>query len=232
MLLRNGGSPAVDVLPFCLSSFAAVKSIGHRSLNLPDHAPVMILPEATLFPHALLPLHIFEPRYRAMLQWTLERHRMFCVAKMKPGISESSSQHYFHKTAGLGLVRACVQRADGTSDLVLQGLARVRLNGFLEEEPFRIAQLCELSSSRGPAAEADALATKLIELCADVREHCGGIPEKIEEQLAKMADPEVLGDVIANTFLHDAERRQELLEELDVPARLRGLIRELRAQIA
>ena len=151
---------------------------------------------------------------------------------MKPGISESSSQHYFHKTAGLGLVRACVQRADGTSDLVLQGLARVRLKGFLEEEPFRIAQLSELSSSRGPAAEADALATKLIELCADVREHCGGIPEKIEEQLAKMADPEVLGDVIANTFLHDAERRQELLEELDVPARLRGLIRELRAQIA
>jgi Lon protease-like protein len=192
----------------------------------------MVLPEATLFPHALLPLHIFEPRYRAMLQWTLERHRMFCVAKTKRGILEAAAQHQFHETAGLGLVRACVQRADGTSDLVLQGLARVRLDGFLEEQPFRIAQLCELSSHRGPAVEADALAAKLLELCAQVRQQSGGIPEKIEEQLAKMADPEVLGDVIAHTFLRDAEQRQELLEELDVASRLRGLIRALRAQIA
>jgi ATP-dependent Lon protease len=145
---------------------------------------------------------------------------------------EARSHHQFHKTAGLGLVRACVQRPDGTSDLVLQGLARVRLDAFLEEEPFRIAELSELPSSRGPGAEADALAAKLLELCAEVRERCGGIPEEVEEQLAKMADAEVLGDVIAHTFLRDAEQRQELLAELDVAARLRALIRDLRAQLA
>ena len=228
--MRNRGKPATDVLPFRYL-LRLVKSVAHRSLNLPEHAPVMILPEATLFPHALLPLHIFEPRYRAMLAWTLERNRVFCVAKMKAGASEASSRHCFHETAGLGLVRACVQRPDGTSDLVLQGLARVRLGDFLEEKPFRIAVLCELLSKRGPDVEADALAAKLIELCGEVREQTGGIPEKIEEQLAKMADPEVLGDVIAHTFLRDADRRQQLLEELDVATRLRALLRALRAQI-
>jgi Lon protease-like protein len=192
----------------------------------------MVLPEATLFPHALFPLHIFEPRYRAMLTWTLERQRVFCIAKLKRGVTEASSRDCFHQTAGLGLVRACVQRADGTADLVLQGLARVRLGDFLEERPFRIAALSELSSHFGRAVEAEALASKLIELCGEVRDRCGGIPEKIEEQLAKMADPEVVGDVIAHTFLRDSEQRQELLEELDVAARLRGLIRGLRAQIA
>src|SRR5687768_3852951 len=120
MRMRNRGEPATDVLPFPYL-LRLVKSVAHRSLNLPEHAPVMILPEATLFPHALLPLHIFEPRYRAMLAWTLERNRVFCVAKMKAGASEASSRHCFHETAGLGLVRACVQRPDGTSDLVLQG---------------------------------------------------------------------------------------------------------------
>ena len=49
-------------------------------LSIPKQAPLMVLPEMTLFPHALVPLRIFEPRYRAMLEWTLERERVFCLA--------------------------------------------------------------------------------------------------------------------------------------------------------
>lgn len=208
-----------------------VKSISHQTLNLPTLAPVMVLPEATLFPNALLPLHIFEPRYRAMLAWALERQRMFCVALMKSGISEAESPEDFYHTAGLGLVRACVQRADGTFDLVLQGLARVRFAGFVEEKPFRIAHVRELSSRPAPQVQAEALATKLLELCGELRAHSDGIPEKLGEQLAKLTDPEMLGDVVAHTFLQDAYRRQQLLEEEEVGERLRALVRHLREQL-
>lgn len=209
-----------------------MKRIVHQTLNLPGHAPVMVLPEATLFPNALLPLHIFEPRYREMLVWALERHRMFSVALLKPGLSpEKSSAEACYHSAGLGLVRACVQRADGTSDLVLQGLARVRFTGFLEENPFLIAEVRELKSQPAPQLQGEALAAKLLELCGELRAQDEAIPEKIEEQLAKLADPEMLGDVIAHTLLRDAQRRQELLEELDVGERLRALIRHLREQL-
>ena len=54
------------------------------SITLPDQVPVMPLPGALLFPHALLPLHIFEPRYQEMLEHALSEHRMFCVALVKP----------------------------------------------------------------------------------------------------------------------------------------------------
>src|SRR5439155_25640751 len=50
------------------------------SVILPKRVPVMPLPGAFLFPHALLPLCIFEPRYRKMLKHALAHHRMFCVA--------------------------------------------------------------------------------------------------------------------------------------------------------
>jgi Lon protease-like protein len=208
-----------------------VKSISHQTLNLPTHAPVMVLPDATLFPTTLMPLHIFEPRYRAMLAWALERQRMFCVALMKSGVSEAKSVDDFYHTAGLGLVRACVQRADGTSNLVLQGLARVQFSGFLEERPFRIAQLREIPSQPASQVQAEALATKLLELCGELRKQCTGIPDKLEEQLARVTDPEMLGDVIAHTFLRDPQRRQQLLEEQEVGERLRALIRHLREQI-
>ncbi len=55
-----------------------------QPIALPAQVPVMPLPGALLFPHALLPLHIFEPRYQEMLELALSEHRMFCVALVKP----------------------------------------------------------------------------------------------------------------------------------------------------
>ena len=209
-----------------------LKNIAHQKLNLPTHAPVMVLPNATLFPHSLLPLHIFEPRYRAMLAWCLERHRMFCVALMKPAITEARSSADFHDIAGLGLVRACRESRDGTSNLILQGLARVRLVGFLQEEPFRIAELREMQSGQTDPAEADLLRNKLLGVCAEATRHGLEMPQALEEHLAKVSDSDVLADIVAHTFLRDPSHRQEVLEQAGTADRLRVLIRHLRRELS
>ena len=76
------------------------------SITLPDQVPVMPLPGALLFPHALLPLHIFEPRYQEMLELALSEHRMFCVALVKPRRAQWKSTGDFFHIAGVGLIRA------------------------------------------------------------------------------------------------------------------------------
>src|SRR5882724_8114330 len=146
----------------------------------------MVLPGVHLFPNSLLPLYIFEPRYREMLAWSLEQQRMFCVAPMKPGVSEARSVDDFHHTVGLGLVRACVGREDGTSHLMLQGLARVRLIGFLQDEPFRIAEMCELRSEPAEVFAAESLGAKILQLCVQLRADGVAVPEAFDEQLAKI----------------------------------------------
>ncbi len=207
-----------------------MKNIGDQTFNLPRTAPVMVLPDALLFPNALVPLFIFEPRYREMLAWTLERQRMFCIALMKPGVSEAATAHDFHHTAGLGMVRACVGHDDGTSHLILQGLARVRFTGFVQDAPFRIAELRELRSEPAEEFSADALTARARQLCDQARAAGAEVPEEFDEKLAKIDDPSVLCDVIAHTFLRDAARRQAVLEELRVGERLRLLIRHLSAE--
>ena len=204
-----------------------MKTIGDQRLNLPGRAPVMILPEATLFPHASMPLFIFEPRYRAMLAWAIEQHRMFCIALMKPGVEEAKSGDDFHHVAGLGLVRACVQHPDGTSHLVLQGLARVRLTDFIQEKPFRIAELREIESRPASADEGEKLSAQVLEICARYRAHGVEIPDELDRKLEQTSDPALLGDIVADSFVRDANRRQHLLEERDVAQRLRALIRHL-----
>ena len=51
---------------------------------LPSEVPVMTLPETVFFPQALMPLHIFEPRYREMLRNVLATNRLFAVAGLDP----------------------------------------------------------------------------------------------------------------------------------------------------
>src|SRR3974377_1264678 len=103
-------------------------------MKIPREVPVMTLPNATLFPQALLPLYIFEPRYRQMLADALHPHRMFSVAMQKPGSGRESPS----PVAGLGLIRVSVGHRDGTSHLILQGLARVELGEAVRYRAYRI----------------------------------------------------------------------------------------------
>src|SRR3954453_14936926 len=132
------------------------------SISLPDHVPVMPLPGALLFPNALLPLHIFEPRYQEMLEHALREHRMFSVPLIKPQRSQWKSTDDFFPVAGVGLIRACVGRGDGTSNLILQGLRRVGLSGFSAKSRFPIARIEPLESESEASVETDALGSTVI----------------------------------------------------------------------
>ena len=201
-----------------------------HAITLPDHVPVMPLPGALLFPHALLPLYIFEPRYQEMLEYALKEHRMFSVALLKPQRTQWKSTGDFFPVAGVGLIRACVGRGDGTSNLILQGLQRVRFTGFEQSSPFPIAQIEPLKSEATPSVETEALGAKVLELYSKLKDTGRQLPEKVDEYLSHLGDMEMLADLMAATFINDPLRRQQLLEELSLKQRLRLVIQYLREE--
>jgi Lon protease-like protein len=201
------------------------------SVTLPEYVPVMPLPGALLFPHALLPLHIFEPRYRRMLKHALAHHRMFCVALLKPHCIEWESTDDFFHIASVGLIRACVERSDGTSNLILQGLERVRFRAFQQEVPFPIATIDSLESHGATSVETEALAAKVLELYSSLKgDGQKQLPPKVDRYLSDLSDPEMLADLVASTFVSDPLNRQRVLEELSVKQRLRLVIQYLREE--
>ncbi len=194
----------------------------------------MVLPRALLFPHALLPLHIFEPRYRAMLAHALAGERMFCIALKKPGIDEARRPDDFFGVGGLGLVRACVGNPDGTSNLILQGLMRVRFTDCVQEKPFRIARLEPLATvGEAGSVEIEALGAKVIELCREFKERGIELPAPLEAHLLQLANVDFLTDLVAAQpfFVSDPYARQQLLETPCLPSRLRLLIQHLHAEL-
>jgi Lon protease-like protein len=217
-------------------------------MKIPREVPVMTLPNATLFPQALLPLYIFEPRYRQMLADALNSSRMFSVAMQKPGRRRESPS----PIAGLGLIRVSVGHRDGTSHLILQGIARIELEEAVRYRPYRVQKIRPLQSPPCDNVKVDALVAKVRELLEEridlglpfpfpvmSPEKAGGkstappsfSPKEILHYLDSITDPEQAADLVSCAVLPGAVERQTILETVDVEARLRRLIHFLLTEI-
>lgn len=200
---------------------------GEHSTELPTTLPVMVLPGVTLFPNALLPLHIFETRYRLMLEEALGDCRMLAMA-----MPRDKQEREVEPIAGAGLVRACIRNEDGTSNLILQGVSRVRFIGWEQTEPFRIARIEAVESREGDQENIEARVTQLHALCARFKEQGIELPSQFEAYLNQITNIGVITDLVASTLVADSRVRQMLLEEVEIPKRLEKLLAGLRAQLS
>jgi ATP-dependent Lon protease len=200
---------------------------GETSTELPATLPVMVLPGVTLFPNALLPLHIFETRYRLMLEEALGDCRMLAMA-----MPRDKEEREVELIAGAGLVRACIRNEDGTSNLILQGVSRVRFTGWEQTEPFRIARIEPVESSEGDQENIESRVTQLHALCARFKEQGIELPSQFEAYLNQITNIGVITDLVASTLVADSRVRQMLLEEVEIPKRLEKLLAGLRAQLS
>lgn len=209
-------------------------------MKLPSEVPVMTLPNVTLFPQALLPLYIFEPRYRSMLADVLASHRMFAVAMRRPDRQRETPA----PVAGLGVVRVSVEHKDGTSHLILQGIARVALAETVRNRPYRVVHIQPLAAKPCDSLAADALLARMRELLHErftlglplpfplLPQKQGakpppGFAKEVLGYLDSIADPEQAADLVSSAVLPNAIERQAMLETVDVESRLRRLIQFL-----
>lgn len=182
----------------------------------------MTLPNAILFPQALLPLYIFESKYRAMLKDALEEDRMFMIALARCSCGEAPLAP--HHVGCLGLIRACTDNPDGTSNLILQGLTRARILEMTDESPYRRARIEPIRSVNGTGIDVETLVLRVLEIAVAAANNMPGMPPQISEFLGKLDDPDTLCDVLSSTMVTDIQLRQRLLETADVRKRLNELI--------
>lgn len=202
-------------------------------ITLPDEVPVMILPNTALFPQALMPLHIFEPRYREMLRDVLASNRLFAVAGLdERQVAVKGAQEFPYRVATVGIVRACQKSENGTSNLLLQGLCRVEVMGIVSDIPYRTIRVRALASEPGGTAEENQkLRVELARLIGVKLRLTAGEARGMSDFLKSVDDPESFVDIAAFSICDDADLKQKLLETLDVHRRLNMLRHRVRADI-
>ena len=192
-----------------------------------DALPIFPLPDVVLFPRALLPLHVFEPRYQALLADCLATHK--CMAMALIGEGGDGERPGVARVAGAGIVVQHQALGDGRSNIMLHGRARVLLEELPFEPPYRRARARVLQEiGTAPDAQRAALRAAAVAFVAAARRR----EVEIELELPEDVDAAAAADLCAHHLVLDASVRQRALEELDVGARVLLVTAELAGQTA
>jgi uncharacterized protein len=192
--------------------------------------PVFPLPKAVLFPGTVLPLHVFEPRYRQMIADALAGDKTIAIVLIKEGSDGADGQLEpqapIHDVACAGRIIHADELEDGRYNILVQGAARVRLREELAlEKPYRrfTAEIIERpgdAEQHSASRELARLQSCVLSLRTSVQES----DAQLVEVLRSTSDPVLLADILSAAVIADAAVQQYLLSELDFAARLRTLI--------
>jgi Lon protease-like protein len=197
--------------------------------GVPDVIPIFPLEAATLFPNGSYPLHIFEPRYRAMVADALKGDRIIGMVTLQPGHeAEYEGRPPIFPVGCAGLITEFEELPDGRYNIVLGGLVKFRVLGEDNSRPYRLARIekiPELLDDRKTAALGeqrkrlesllDALADKL-----SVGQPPPGMPDDtLVDLLSQFLPLEQRGD------------RQRLLEMTDPLARASAIVELLEKMV-
>jgi uncharacterized protein len=198
--------------------------------------PIFPLPDVTFFPHTLLPLHVFEARYRAMVMDALERDRRLAIVRLRPGYEAAyAGKPAVHAVAGVGEIISFERLATGRYNILVRGEARVRIESEVPSDTlYRIARARRLDDVEGTADVSGALA-RIRASCATLLTALDRPADLLDTALAEGQPAGAIADRVAAAVLPDADLRQELLETVEVGARvtrvagaLEALVKELK----
>lgn len=197
-------------------------------INIPEFCGAILLPQTVLFPHGALPLHIFEERYREMLDEALESHCMICVGTLLEEESKDLN-NCVHPIGTVGLIRASREMEDGRSNLVLHGVYRIRFSSWPGGKSYPYAHIVPMTADPFPSDEGPLMASKLRDR---VNEVLSGFPPKVKKEINHVLDrakgePGILADAIAQQFVQDPDIRLQILSEPSLDARYELLLRYL-----
>jgi Lon protease-like protein len=202
---------------------------------LPEFVPVFPLPETVLFPCALLPLHVFEPRYREMTADALAGESLIATALLKEGYLPKyySRRAPIHRVVCVGRIVASEELVNGEYNILLRGETRARIVRETTGKRYRQATLEPLVSTCG--ASKDEVSALRKDLHREVRRNAANDPELADQWRQLFEAPLPLGaiaDLIANGLPVTAELRQCLLAEQDTPQRAGMLLEQMRTLAA
>ena len=179
--------------------------------------PVFPLPRLVFFPGSLLPLHLFEMRYRQMIEDCVKDGPRALVVAMLDEDSLQTETPTFRMIAGAGRIVAHEAREDGTHDIVLQGLQRVRITEHESKRLYRrVAATPVETLGHSDAADVSALLACAQHISRAVRKRHPGFELGVDTT----NEPALIADTIADRLVADPDARQTILEATDVGERI------------
>ncbi len=192
--------------------------------------PLFPLSTVVLFPNTLLPLHIFEPRYKQMFNDVINAERMIGMALLKPGWQ---SNYYgnpdIFQIVGMGKVVSSETLDDGKLNIVLYGLRRVKIKEIVKDNPYRLARVDIINNINENGEETHRV--RIEELISRWNFFLDRKEKSHKINVNANLPLDSLTDSVATLIYPNVFDRQKLLEEQNVQKRAEMIIKDLETRI-
>jgi ATP-dependent Lon protease len=207
-------------------------------IEIPDVLPILPLKNTVVFPALLTPLLVNTPRSKRLIDRVLlMRERLFLTAAVSGPIEGSPDAENVHDFGTVVRIARMLKFPDGSYRLLIQGVARARVVEFLPgdetqlppgEKPFLRGRV-QLVPDRGDvrSVEVAALARNVNEQFAALVAESPRLSDELQVLASNIEDPGRLADLVASNLEIDVAHKQAVLEEADVPARLKRVLAEI-----
>jgi Lon protease-like protein len=198
----------------------------------PRQLPIFPLPNVLLFPNMALPLHIFEERYKRMVNDCLQGDRFLGLFLLQPGWDEEGATPKPYDVGGMGRITRAVRYPNGTMDILLSGVARVHVRGYVQEKPYLIAEVEMWPDEPDDSEGMEALTRRMIGLFERYVMAKAGEGHDLLRGVKLLASPiDLLHYVVTNMPL-DFHQKQEIMNLRPIDERVTMMITLLNRELA
>jgi len=191
--------------------------------------PLFPLPNLVFFPHTRLPLHVFEPRYRRMVEDALEGDQRFGLVLLRPGWeAEYFGAPAVYSTGTLATIEQAVPLDDGRFNIVVRGDTRFRILDEISVAPYRTARVVAQPELERDLGKSHAQREWLADLS---RQYLKYLPEQTSVPEIETVDLDALTNALIMSLNLQVEEKQKLLELSDIAARAEEVGTELSNRI-
>ena len=187
--------------------------------------PIFPLPNVVFFPHTFLPLHIFEERYRSMVADAANGEKLICMALLKPGYEDDyEGSPPIHTVGTVGFMPMKKDHADGTSDILLVGIDKVKIKEITSDTPYRMAEVEILYDVVGES-DPEALQEKIFQQFNVLNDD--NLLSAATQFFSEGLDFEMAVNLVISHLEIEGEEKQKLLDLGDLSLRAKVLLQYL-----
>ena len=197
----------------------------------PMEMPVLPLRDVVVYPHMVIPLFVGRDKSIKALEAAMENDKQIFLGAQKSASLDDPSEKDIYKLGTLSTILQLLKLPDGTIKVLVEGGERAVINEFIEGETYFKASIEMMQSEVLPEREAEVLVRSVLGQFDQYVKLNNKVPPEILSSLSTIDEPGRLADTIAAHMALKIEERQEVLELLDVRARLERLMSIMESEI-
>ena len=202
-----------------------------QETRVPTVLPLLPIRNLVVFPGTVMPLNVGRPRSKAVVDEVMPGDKIIgVIAQRNPETDDPAAADLYD----VGVICAIVKLLklnDGNQSIIVHGLARFRVKRIVSEQPFPAAEIEVLADANADGPSIEALINSVRQQAIRVVELSPNTPDEVQQVITSITGASTLADFLAANVTGDVAEKQQLLEQLDVEARLKTVAGKLAQQL-